>query len=477
MVNKSFFRKVAFGINPNEEVPANPLSWAQGQVHNTPPLTWEGLLPEQKELRRNQKFHNDEEDKLEKKFKNDDNTFEEAIRNLSAKTGRDYYEALEINIRHHAAIHSGSPVFERLLWFWANHFAALETANPWFGFTGEYHRNVLRKNLTGSFSELVTAATTSRALLESLDNSDSVGPNSIQGRKSRKQNKIVSINENHARELLELHTVSSKGGYTQQDVINLSKIMTGWQAHDNSPVKFNQKVHEPGEHIVYGKGYKQKGSNSKNKLLDVIPDLCARPSCREFITIKLCRHFICDEPSEEMIAPIIEEWERTDGHLPSVHSALLEVIHYHNNNNKKFLNPEIWLVQLANMFDLNYPVEEKVMNYNFSSYPRVQRRIIDILEQIGHNPYRPRQPNGWPDTELEWVSPELIARRFQYPNKLMQFPLYKRRFPATDLNTIFGNNFENPEEIISYISKNNFDMDEFAGAVKTFATTGWSMYA
>ena len=178
-----------------------------------------------------------------------------------------------------------------------------------------------------------------------------------------------------------------------------------------------------------------------------------------------------------MIAPIIEEWERTDGHLPSVHSALLEVIHYHNNNNKKFLNPEIWLVQLANMFDLNYPVEEKVMNYNFSSYPRIQRRIIDILEQIGHNPYRPRQPNGWPDTELEWVSPELIARRFQYPNKLMQFPLYKRRFPATDLNTIFGNNFENPEEIISYISKNNFDMDEFAGAVKTFAATGWSMYA
>ena len=75
---------------------------------------------------------------------------------------------------------------------------------------------------------------------------------------------------------------------------------------------------------------------------------------------------------EEMIAPIIEEWEKTDGHLPSVHSALLEVIYYHNNNNKKFLNPEIWLVQLANMFDLNYPVEEKVMNYNFSSYPNAK---------------------------------------------------------------------------------------------------------
>ena len=221
-------------------MPVNPLSWAQGQVHNTP-ITWEGLLPEQKELRINEKFHNDEEDKLRKKFKNDDNAFEEAIRTLNGKAGTNYYEALEINIRHHAAIHSGSPVFERLLWFWANHFAALETANPWFGFTGEYHRNVLRKNLTGSFAELVTAATTSRAMIESLDNSDSVGPNSIQGRKDRKRNVIVSINENHARELLELHTVSSKGGYTQQDVINLSKIMTGWQAHDNSPVKFNQK--------------------------------------------------------------------------------------------------------------------------------------------------------------------------------------------------------------------------------------------
>ena len=80
--------------------------------------------------------------------------------------------------------------------------------------------------------------------------------------------------------------------------------MTGWQAHDNSPVKFNQKVHELGEHIVYGKGYKQ-GVILK-QTLDVIPDLCARPSCREFIAIKLCRHFICDEPTKEMVGQLLK---------------------------------------------------------------------------------------------------------------------------------------------------------------------------
>ena len=113
---------------------------------------------------------------------------------MNFEVGTDYYEALEINIRHHAKqVHSGSPVFERLLWFWANHFAALETANPWFGFTGEYHRNVLRKNLTGSFAELVTAATTSRAMIESLDNSDSVGPNSFKEEKTESKIKLFQL--------------------------------------------------------------------------------------------------------------------------------------------------------------------------------------------------------------------------------------------------------------------------------------------
>ena len=98
----------------------------------------------------------------------------------------------------------------------------------------------------------------------------------IYSRKKDETNVIVSINENHARELLELHTVSSKGGYTQQDVINLSKIMTGWQAHDNA-MKFSQKGHEPGEHMVYGKGYKQKVVLNNSRCNT---GLCARPSCR-----------------------------------------------------------------------------------------------------------------------------------------------------------------------------------------------------
>ena len=147
--------------------------------------------------------------------------------------------------------------------------------------TGPYHREILRPHMTGSFTDMVKAATTSWAMIHNLDNSESVGPNSKRGRDLKEKGRVATVNENHARELMELHTISPDAGYTQEDVIALSYVMAGWEHRyskkrsECNPVHFNAEHHEPGTHVVLGKSYKQRGLDASNKLMDAIED-CAR---------------------------------------------------------------------------------------------------------------------------------------------------------------------------------------------------------
>ena len=172
---------------------------------------------------------------------------------------------------------------------------------------------------------------------------------------------------------MELHTISPDAGYTQEDVIALSYVMAGWEHRyskkrsECNPVHFNAEHHEPGTHVVLGKSYKQRGLDASNKLMDAIEDLCAHPQCRQFIATKLCRHFICDEPTEAMTAPIVAAWEQTDGHLPAVHKALLQVAWDHTGIEKKFHNPEVWLLQMVKMGGVAWPPSPKSMTYSFKN--------------------------------------------------------------------------------------------------------------
>ena len=157
---------------------------------------------------------------------------------------------------------------------------------------------------------MVYEVTTSWAMIHHLDNSESAGPRSKTAKEDwrRRKKEPATINENHARELLELHTVSPKAGYTQNDVIELSKIMTGWQQKWNKTqletanVTFNQEYHEPGKKKVFEKEYK----SGKKALKVVIKDLVNHPNCRDFVATRLCRFLITDEPTEEMKKPIIQ---------------------------------------------------------------------------------------------------------------------------------------------------------------------------
>ena len=258
-----------------------------------------------------------------------------------------------------------------------------------------------------------------------LDNKDNIGPKSESARQEwrRKEKKPATLNENHARELMELHTISPKGGYTQDDVQELAKIMTGWRPKwskkkdQGSDITFMRDRHEPGKKNVLGKEYKV----GKKSLKIAIKDLVNHPSCREFIATKLCRYLITDNPTKQMTAPIIKAWEQSNGYLPEVHKAAIKVAFEYNDKYRKFQNPENWWLQTINMSGATYayPIPEKRMDkYKLGNIVSERLREPDwLLEDIGCHPYRSKQPNGYSDLSSDWLSTELIIRRLMYAKK------------------------------------------------------------
>ena len=417
-MTKNFYRKVGFGLSLQDEIPQDPLKWANNQLNKVPLFTWEGTIFSEKEMREKLgEFIYGDRKILRKKYKNDKNKYQSEKNKLRHKTGQNFFESNELTIRHNEAINGKAPVFERFWHFWGNHFAISEKDYLAEYSTGPYQREIIRPNMVKTFEQMVKDVTTSWCMIHHLDNSESVGPLSRMGMESRE-----TINENHARELLELHTVSPDSGYSQKDVIQMTYVMTGWQ-HKWNPKKletgdvwFNFEKHQPNEKNILGKTYT---AASKRELYNVIKDLVQHPNCKRFIATKLCRHFITDNPTEDMIRPIMQAWEKSDGFLPEIHKAVVKTAFEYASTTKKFQQPETWVLQMVRMFGLYWIPKPERMIYDFKREPTdLQSEIKWALEELGHLPYRPAQPNGWSDFEADWISPELIIRRLIFASKM-----------------------------------------------------------
>ena len=447
----SFYRKVGFGIGINDKIPADPLKWATDQLDEIPELLWTGWIPSEKEMRiKYGEWIYGDRKVLRKKYKNDKNAYRKAKDKLSIQTGERFFELNEHAIRHYQTKYSNQPVFERFWLFWGNHFAISEKDSLADFSTGPYQREIIRPNMIKTFEDMVQEVTRSWCMIHHLDNSESVGPNSKRGIESRD-----TINENHARELLELHTVSPEAGYTQNDVINLAYIMTGWghkwnnKVLETGDVWFDQDKHQKGDKIVLGKKYKNEG---KRELSKVIHDLSHHPQCIKFVSTKLCRHFITDNPTKDMVDSVIKAWTNSNGNLIKIHKAVIKQAYKNNNFTYKFQLPEVWIMQLSRIFDLNLPISSKKMNYEFKFEPsNRQEQLTWYLNEVGHSPYRPKQPNGWSDYEVDWVSPELLLRRLWFasneiPNHV-KIENYSHRFMSLCLER----NFDDHERMTSMI--------------------------
>ena len=465
---KNFFRKVAFGLKPEEKIPSDPLVWATSQITDEiPEFSFKGKIYSEEELRKHYREWVYQDRKvLRKKFKKDKMGYKAAKNLLKDSTGQKFWKNLEIAIRHKEATHGNYPVLAKLWYFWTNHFTISDKDFLADYSTGGYQRETIRANLNKSFEELAYEATVAWAMIHHLDNAENVGPKSEDARAEwrRRKKRPATINENHARELLELHTVSPNSGYTQENITELALIMTGWAPDDQywktkletADVRFQSKYHEPGKKIFWGKEF-PKG---KKGLRAAVNFLVNHPSCREFIAYKLCRYLITDYPTKEMTDPIIKAWQKSDGFLPEVHKAAIEVAFKFNDKYSKFQNPENWWLQMSRMTDAKWPPkDERFDTYRLGGGPDpYQAKPSWFMEDIGHHPYLSKQPNGYSDLAEDWMSPELIIRRLIYARQ-GYINLKSDNKNNEFFEKVVDKNFDNPDKIMKLLNQNEKPID------------------
>ena len=454
---KNFYRKVAFGLGPDDKTPSDPLTWATNQLNDIPEFSWKGKILPEKELRN---YYRDyvygDRKVLRKKFKNDKEGYKREKNKLRHATGQKFWWNLELCIRYSEALKSETPVLAKLWYFWGNHFAISEKDFLAKYTTGAYQREIIRANMNQNFEKMAQEATIGWSMIHHLDNEQNIGPKSQEAKWAREKGKTKGVNENHARELLELHTVSPDCGYTQEDVIQMAYIMSGWRPKwgkrrlETGDVHFNPDAHEPGTKIVLGKKYKR----GRKSLSVAITDLVNHPSCRKFIAMKLCRYLITDNPTEEMMEPIIKAWEKSDGFLPEVHKAAIEVAFNYSDKYNKFQNPENWLLQMSKMADVDLIPSPSFMNlYQLGNKPiKDQRALERLMDELGQQPYLAKQPNGWSDMSEDWMSPELLIRRLVYAREA-----YYKKSGKSQTNEFYEEmiekNYDNPSEILQIINQ------------------------
>src|SRR5262245_43725373 len=228
----------------------------------------------------------------------------------------------EVKARINAALGAQIGFVERLVWFWSNHFCVSADKGNVRQICGAYEREVIRANVLGRFGDMLLAVEPHPAMLSYLDNERSIGPDSIAGVRQKR-----GLNENLAREILELHTLGVRTVYTQDDVTRFANVITGWTVVPlrQDPVRggefeFNPRMHQPGAQTVIGKSYPDSGLEQGRAVLAA---LARHPATAKHVATKLARHFVADEPPPALVERLTKRFLATQGDLKEVAKALV----------------------------------------------------------------------------------------------------------------------------------------------------------
>lgn len=285
------------------------------------------------------------------------------------------------------------PFRERLVTFWTNHFTVSLKRGECAATAHAFIREAIRPHVTGRFSDMVLAVMRHPAMLMYLDNATSFGPDSFMGSRQRK-----GLNENLARECLELHTVTPLSGYTQADVTSFAKVLTGWSieiAKDPAGYVYRHFAQQPGEKLVMGRTYPE-GEQSGVALLNW---LALHPATHRNLATKLVRHFVSDTPPELAIKRIEAVLVRTGGDLKA---ACLEIIQLPEawEPLTKLRSPNDYIVAVLRAVDL--PADKRPPD------------VPGLMAGLGQPLLTAPLPNGWPDTATEWAGSEAMLRRIDW---------------------------------------------------------------
>lgn len=321
--------------------------------------------------------------------------------------------------RINVALDSKTDFAERLVHFWSNHFAVSVDKLPVLALAGDYEFTAIRPNMMGKFSDLLMAAVTHPAMLLYLDQAQSIGPNSpVAQRIAARRNKELGLNENLAREILELHTLGVRTVYDQNDVTEFARALTGLtvggmgkgpmqrlllQNGQPGDSQFFTAIHEPGERKLLGRRYSQTGAAQGKAML---ADLAVHPATARHIATKLAQHFVSDVPPTALIARLEKGFLSSDGDLPTLYRILIDAPETWVPAQTKFKSPWDWII--SSLRALN--VREVPGN----------RQSVAMFAQLGQPIWRPGSPAGFADTTQNWAGGAALMRRVEIAGRISE---------------------------------------------------------
>lgn len=308
-----------------------------------------------------------------------------------------------IGARMRAAFVSETPFHERLVWFWSNHLAVgMNSKLAIVPFVFDYERSAIRPHVTSKFADLLLASARHPAMLIYLDNARSAGPHSRAG-----ERRDQGLNENYARELMELHTLGVGSGYTQADIIELAKILSGWtvppkefQQGDASFI-FAPNRHEPGSKTLLGVTY----AEGEEAGIQAIHALARHPATAKRIAAKFAAHFTSDTPDAALVGHLESVFRDTDGDLGELAQALVT-------------HEAAWADGLGKARDPIQFVTAAVRATAGRSADRMDKerelKLLGSMRTLGQLPFQAPSPQGWPDTVGAWFGPDQVVERVEW---------------------------------------------------------------
>ena len=330
---------------------------------------------------------------------------------------------------------------ERIVAFWSNHFAVSVDKRQSLLYAAPMEREVIRPRAFGRFQDLLLGVETHPAMLRYLDNVASIGPDSRFGERAAQRNdrgdndqpkRKLGLNENLAREILELHTLGVNGGYTQADVTELARAITGWSLRrpqddrmqgrlaerlgrrfggdlnagntDESPTTgfvFRANAHEPGSRTILGKRYADGGMEQGRR---VLADLAMHPSTANHLALKLARHFVQDQPPPALVQRMARSYLDRGGDLSALYLAMIDSDEAWSPDARKFRTPRDF-------------VTAALRALGTEDVPDV-RKLVGLLARMGEADFTPRSPAGFADTSDAWIGPDAVWKRIQAAEEL-----------------------------------------------------------
>ncbi|WP_111977171.1 DUF1800 domain-containing protein [Algibacillus agarilyticus] len=383
--------RFGYGAKPDEInlASSDPKTWLLNQLHN---INFNDGLTHSNEVAVYLAKYNQQQKQM-KKSKSDDERAQmmQSPDMVDKKLAKQVYSHLSANMVLQA-VDSNTSFSWRLLDFFSNHFSVTGQNRVMQAYAATLEREAIAPNLVNKFEDMLLTVTQHPAMLIYLNNERSFGANSKRGKQGK------GLNENLAREILELHTLGVNGGYTQKDVIALANGITGWSVANplkdkTAGFKFVSKGHEPRTQTLLNTAYPQQGFNQGKQMLI---DLARHPSTANFVCTKLVKHFVSDKPKTDLVNKMVATWMRTQGNLKQVLTSMLTHSDAWHTEFEKFKTPREFLISTL----------RALPNLNMN-----EKQIINALTELGQKPLNAGSPAGFSDDEADWLGASAIMAR------------------------------------------------------------------